>query len=176
MSLPRPPWHFRYSERPDRPRFKAWLDLQLDDIYIPEDMALQVQRDNDPAYEKAVSEGFIESIIKTMSREQVIRAARERNIPLIEQLTAHDPVLTSLAIRELAYKRGRGREKGEWRAGDFTPEFGVALIEFRHARAVMKQHYGRWSGAAATVLEIVAERCGIDPERLRKFFRNQRFS
>jgi hypothetical protein len=172
MTPPRPPWDF-CSERRDKPVFKTWLNERLDEIDdpTPDDIALEVQRDNDPAYHEATSAHFGRMIL----RGQVLQAARARNIPLIEQLTAHDPEMRSLAFRELAYKHGRGREKGDRRPNDLMPiERAVledAVFEFKRARTIMRQHYGRWKGAAPTVLEIVAERRGTDPDQLRRFLK-----
>ena len=172
MTLPRPPWSFR-SERRDKPAFKVWLNERLDEIDepSPDDIALEVQRANDDAYQKAISE----YLRQRLRRGTLIRAARERNIPLIEELTARDPELRILAYRELARRHGRGREQGDQRPSDLMPvERAVledALMEFKRARVIMRQHYSRWRGGAPAVLEIVAERRGVNLDRLRNFIK-----
>jgi hypothetical protein len=149
------------------------LNERLDEIDepSPDDIAREVQQANDDAYHEAVSA----NLRQRLRRGTLIRAARERNIPLIEELTARAPELRSLAYRELAHRHGHDREQGEARRSDLGPVERVvledALVEFKRARAIMREHYSRWRGAAPAVLEVVADRRGVKLDRLQNFIK-----
>jgi len=165
MKLPRPPWAFR-GER-DRLQFKAWMNQQLDDATSP-DIDL-----NDPAYVDAVERHFTQQL----KRGRVIIAAQQRDGNALARLTANDPHLKDLAIRQLVQVRARGRQKGEARPKDLTSIekalLDDALRDLDRIREICMGHWNRWKGSEPIAMEIAAERAGLTPDQLINFKKNR---
>ncbi|MBR1286635.1 hypothetical protein JQ597_31735 [Bradyrhizobium sp. AUGA SZCCT0177] len=152
------------------------MNRQLDEMDEPtaEDIDRYIEMSCDNSYNDAVARrnGRI------LQRGLVISAARDRNVEAIDRLTANDPELKDLAVRELAHVHGRGREKGEARPRDISAIekalLGYAIRDLDEIRWVCKKHWqGRWKGSGSIAIEIAAERSHVGVDRLIGFKKNR---
>jgi hypothetical protein len=167
MTAPRPPWDFRNEQ--DARSFKRWIIQQLEQAEEPteDDLWREAHMPSDEYFSDRLKRG------------RVINAARERDTRVTERLTVSNPELKNLAIRELARRRSRGREKGEARPRDISAVEkelqGWALRDVELIRQICLREYGRWKGYEEIAMEIAAERNGrLDVDRLINFKKNRR--
>jgi hypothetical protein len=171
--MKKPPWDCRNDLA--RRHFEEWTLAQLDKL----DNDLVTERDIE-IMELTNSDAFHEWSEQQPKREQqrarVIRAAKAKDANLIKRLIANDPELQQLAMRVLAFKRGRGRPKGS-KATDIVGEKRVLL---ERAAADVHRIYDLWQRKLGhryrtqrpTSVEIAAQRWGVGVGELRRFRKN----
>jgi hypothetical protein len=148
--------------------FEAWTNTQLDE------MEAQLNAQPNALYD--------DDIVVVDSSEQrkigrVIRAAQAGDQKTLARL-ADTPELVQLALEQLTAKHKRGREKGERRPGDLSPDkkwrCEEALIDMLIIRQIWKVAYPNdYRGSTPLAIEFAARRWCIEDEVLINFKKNR---